>query len=534
MKPTLQLRLSTHLTLTPQLQQSIRLLQLSTLELSQELDLLVRDNPLLERLDDPLDSALRLASDGVLQSANLSPGPDPLASTGRETDGMNERGERLNDTGDFDDGFAESFSGDNDSAGSPAADNAADVRVDANEAGDAPMDASDSADWGADQVSSGVKDSSDDEPELNQLRGDGLDLRQYLRQQLAGTRCSHRDQALVTVLIDNLNDDGYLETTLEEILAWLPAELEIDPDELQTALHMLQSFEPTGVGARDHIECLLLQIAQLPQYEWPGDVVQYAQTIIRQHLPLLANRDYTRLRHALHCSEEELRETQSLIRTLNPKPGSAFGEPNHTYVTPDVIVKRVRNQWRVTLNPDVMPKIRVNESFARMMSANRAASRSLSGQLQEARWLVKNVEQRFDTILRVSQAIVDQQKAFFTHGELAMRPLVLREIAEQLGLHESTISRVTTQKYMLTPFGTLELKYFFGSHVGTETGGAASSTAIRALIKQLISAEVVTKPLSDSRIAEMLGEQGFVVARRTVAKYREALDIPAVAQRKVL
>jgi RNA polymerase sigma-54 factor len=528
MKPTLQLKLSTHLTLTPQLQQSIRLLQLSTIELSQELDILVRDNPLLERLDDPLDNALRIASDGALHSANLSPGPDPLASTGRENGEPPQRGD------DFGDDF--NANGDFDGPGSngTAADNAADIRVDSAAINDTPLDAVDSADWGADQVGSGIKDSGDDERETSQLGGNEIDLRAHLMQQLAGTRCSQRDQALVTVLIDNLNGDGYLETTFDELMAWLPAELEIELEELQTALHLLQSFEPVGVGARDHIECLLLQIDQLPQYEWPADVVHYARQIVQRHLQLLANRDFTRLRQALTCTDEELRETQTLIRTLNPKPGSAFGEPNHTYVTPDVIVKRVRNDWRVTLNPDVMPKIRVNESFARMMSANRAASRGLTGQLQEARWLVKNVEQRFDTILRVSQAIVDRQKAYFTHGELAMRPLVLREIAELLGLHESTISRVTTQKYMLTPFGTLELKYFFGSHVGTETGGAASSTAIRALIKQLIQAEAPTKPLSDSRIAEMLGEQGFVVARRTVAKYREALDIPAVAQRKVL
>jgi RNA polymerase sigma-54 factor len=528
MKPTLQLKLSTHLTLTPQLQQSIRLLQLSTLELSQELDMLVRDNPLLERLDDPLDNALRIAGDGVLQSANLAPGPDPLASTGRETGEPPPRGD------DYDSSSDSALGAANDYDGATPSDNAAEVRIDSAEARDTPLDAAESADWGADQVGSGIKDSGDDERESNQLGGNEVDLREFLMQQLAGTRCSQRDNALVTILIDNLNDDGYLDTTFAELLAWLPAELEIDEDELRTALHLLQSFEPTGVGARDYIECLLLQLDQLLAYEWPADVVHYARQIIENHMQLLANRDFTRLRHALNCTEEELRETQTLIRTLNPKPGSAFGVPNHTYVTPDVIVKKVKNDWRVSLNPDVMPKIRVNESFARLMSANRAASRGLTGQLQEARWLVKNVEQRFDTILRVSQAIVDRQKAFFTHGELAMRPLVLREIAELLGLHESTISRVTTQKYMLTPFGTLELKYFFGSHVGTETGGAASSTAIRALIRQLIQAEAPTKPLSDSRIAEMLGEQGFVVARRTVAKYREALDIPAVAQRKVL
>lgn len=267
---------------------------------------------------------------------------------------------------------------------------------------------------------------------------------------------------------------------------------------------------------------------------------------------MLAAREFSKLRKFLRCDEEELREAQKLIQALDPKPGNRFGDQSPLYVVPDVVVKKTRQGWRAFLNPDVIPKLRVNDLYAQILKTHRGgavgssnsgaggtanrngATNSLASQLQEARWLVKNVQQRFETILKVSQEIVDRQRAFFSHGAVAMRPLVLREVADSVGLHESTISRVTTQKYMLTPYGTLELKYFFGSHVATESGGAASSTAIRALIKQLIDEEDTTHPLSDSRIAEVLGEQGIVVARRTVAKYREALRVPPVAQRKVL
>ncbi len=510
MKPTLQLRLSAHLALTPQLQQSIRLLQLSTLELSQELDTILMENPMLERMDDPLDMAMHISPDGVLSSANLSPSPDPVPNA------LNDAASSSNDSGD--DGMGASGPDANDTERSD----------DGSEGG------VDNSDWGADSGTSSQKDNQDDERESNQIGGAGITLREHLMEQLAGTSCSPFDRALVTILIDNLNDDGYLDTTCEEVLSLIPEELELDIDDVTAALTLLQSFDPAGVGSRDHSECLLIQIKQLPQGEWPADVTAYAKKIVAQHLPLLAARDFNRLRSALGCDEYCLKESQLLIRSLNPRPGAPFAATGSNYVTPDVVVKKIRNQWRVQLNSDVVPKLRVNELYAQLMSKNRVAAKSLGTQLQEARWLIKNVQQRFETILRVSQAIVERQKAFFTHGELAMRPLVLREIADELGLHESTISRVTTQKYMLTPFGTLELKYFFGSHVGTDAGGAASSTAIRALIKQIINAEVATKPLSDSRIAEMLGEQGFVVARRTVAKYREAQNIPAVAQRKTL
>jgi len=266
-----------------------------------------------------------------------------------------------------------------------------------------------------------------------------------------------------------------------------------------------------------------------------AETLALARAVVADHLALLAAKDFTRLKRVLHCDDAALRDAQALIQQLSPRPGSAFCVDEPTFVVPDVIVRRTRSGWQAQLNPDVLPRLRVNDLYARILKRNRSAgSSNLSAQLQEARWLIKNVQQRYDTILRVAQAIVERQKAYFSHGAVAMRPLVLREIAEELGLHESTISRVTTQKYMLTPYGTLELKYFFGSHVATEAGGAASSTAIRALIRQLIEAEDAKSPLSDSKLADMLGEQGIVVARRTVEKYREAERIPPVSQRNVL
>ncbi|MBV9189949.1 MAG: RNA polymerase factor sigma-54, partial [Betaproteobacteria bacterium] len=296
-------------------------------------------------------------------------------------------------------------------------------------------------------------------------------------------------------------------------------------------LRHLQNFEPAGVGARSPGECLALQLRLVADAD---PVRRLALDIAERHLELLASRDYTRLKAATGATEEALRAAQRLIQALNPRPGAAFARVEARYVVPDVIVRKVRNVWRASLNPDAMPKLRINRLYAELAAGARGGGAAVSSQLQEARWLIKNVQQRFETILRVSQSIVDRQRHFFEHGEVAMRPLVLREIAQTLSLHESTISRVTTQKYMATPRGTYELKYFFGSHVATEAGGAASSTAIRALIKQLVAAEDAKAPLSDARIAQILGEQGIVVARRTIAKYREALQIPAVNQRKAL
>jgi len=297
------------------------------------------------------------------------------------------------------------------------------------------------------------------------------------------------------------------------------------------ALKMVQSFDPTGIGARNASECLALQIKAFPKV--PFVTRRLALTIVQDYLTLFAQRDFNKIKKALDCDDEDLREAQVVIKQCNPHPGAIFSSNTSDYVVPDVIVRRTKNGWQVMLNNDVMPRLRVNALYANILKQSKGEG-SLNSQLQEAKWLIKNMRQRFDTILRVAQAIVERQRNFFSHGAVAMRPLVLREIADTLGLHESTISRVTTQKYMLTPHGMFELKYFFGSHVATEAGGEASSTAIRALIKQLIGAEDSKSPFSDSKIAEMLAEQGMVVARRTVAKYREALRIPPVNLRKSL
>lgn len=505
MKPSLQLRFSQQLTLTPQLQQSIRLLQMSTMELGQEVEQALADNPMLERSDDPLDSALRLATNGGLeQSDQGAPASGPEAAEAPDTAGAaNEKPADRNET-----------------------------------AGESTYD----SDW-QQRSSKSRSEGSDDESDYPQLAGAQISLREHLMQQLSSTMVNARDRVLVELLIDELNDDGYLQSSIEEIHEMLPDEAEIEQQEVISALRLLQSFDPVGVGACDLRQCLLLQLDSLAaEADEPANTdpklgstaLALARKIVDGHLEILAAKDFNKLKRTLKCNDESLRQAQAVIVNLAPRPGAIFAQPELNYIVPDVTVRRSANNWVVSLNSGVMPKLRVNDMYANILRQNRGISGNLSGQLQEARWLIKNVQQRFDTILRVSEAIVDRQKAFFSHGEVAMRPLVLREIADTLGLHESTVSRVTTQKYMLTPFGTFELKYFFGSHVATDSGGAASSTAIRALIKQLIAAEDTKHPLSDNRIAQMLGEQGFVVARRTVAKYREAMRIYPVSQRKTL
>jgi len=466
MKPSLQFRLSQHLTLTPQLQQSIRLLQLSTVELNQEIERLLMENPALEREEpDEAEAPAHAPAAGEVAAGEAAPEAPPA-----------------------------------------------------------------DADWPV-ELAAGGRGGEDDDGERTFTAPDTPTLREHLREQLTLLNVGERDRAFVEILIDALDDDGYLTQSLEEIAALLPPEVAADPEELSIALHHLQNLEPAGVGARSPGECLALQLKDCREEAQ----CKLALEIVQKHLELLANRDYTRLKSATGAGDEALREAQRLIQALNPHPGAAFARVEARYVVPDVVVRKVRGHWRASLNPEAMPRLRINRLYAEIAAGARASGGAgLSSQLQEARWLIKNVQQRFETILRVSQAIVERQRHFLEHGEVAMRPLVLREIAETLGLHESTISRVTTQKYMATPRGTFELKYFFGSHVATEAGGAASSTAIRALIKQLVAAEDAKAPLSDSRIAQILGEQGFVVARRTIAKYRESLQIPAVNQRKAL
>ncbi|WP_395403098.1 RNA polymerase factor sigma-54 [Pseudoduganella sp. UC29_106] len=494
MKQSLQLRTSQHLALTPQLQQSIRLLQLSTLELHQELEQLLSDNPLLERLDDPLDHSVRLLADGAINQGNGS------AEAPQES----------------------APQGEGESAPSAEADS-----YEGGEGGEGEGGDIGDSDWS----DSGRNKSPDDEDSRPQLEANHCTLREHLLEQMRVTVAEARDRALMEIIIDALDENGYLEEPLEEIHARLPEELEVELEELRTALLLLQNFDPVGVGARNASECLALQIKRLPNV--PMVTRRMALCIVEKHLTWFAQREFNKLKKALDCDDEDLREAQAVIRQCNPHPGAEFASDVSDYVVPDVIVKKSRNGWQVSLNNDVMPRLRVNALYASLLKQGKGESQ-MSAQLQEAKWLIKNMRQRFDTILRVSQAIVERQKNFFSHGAVAMRPLVLREIADTLGLHESTISRVTTQKYMLTPHGMFELKYFFGSHVATEAGGEASSTAIRALIVQLTGAEDPKNPLSDSKIADMLGEQGMVIARRTVAKYREALKIPPVSLRKSL
>ncbi len=481
MKHSLQLKLSQHLTLTPQLQQSIRLLQLSTLELNQEIERFLQENPLLER-DEGADD------DGPAPPAAGPLTPEYTSTTTTSTSSEKE-----------DDGNRSEI---------PEVD----------------------AEWRDDGAGAYGGHDDGEDSEFPQLAADSPSLREHLLWQINLLQCPDRDKRIVAMLVDTLDDDGYMTQDLEELAAMFPAEMELEPSELAIALAHLQHLEPPGIAARSLSECLSLQLEALPKdTPFRAD----ALTTVRNHLDLLAARDFAKLKKLLRCTDDILRGIQGLIISLNPRPGAEFSKNETRYIVPDVVVKKVKGLWRASLNPDAMPRLRINRMYADILHRNRDASlQQLSGQLQEAKWLIKNVQQRFETILRVSQAIVDRQRHFFEHGEVAMRPLVLREIADTLGLHESTVSRVTTQKFMLTPRGIFELKYFFGSHVTTETGGACSATAIRALIKQLVAEEDSRKPLSDSQISEILGKQGIVVARRTIAKYRESLQILPVNLRK--
>ena len=525
MKPSLQVRLSQHLALTPQLQQSIRLLQLSTIELQQEVEQMLEQNPFLEADEEP------------------PPAFEPLAERLSTAEHAGEReAEHAADT----------------TSGADVADELGPID------GAADFGGTEREDWenGTEREDfDGIRETPGKARTQNDT--DGLDdqdrdtatqsLQDHLRSQLTGMRLAPADAAAVMVLIDSLDDDGYLSDPLEDIADRLrEGGLVVDAQatascddgdasdpllaQLRCALRYVQSMEPTGVGARDLGECLTLQLRARERSEAQAVAV----IICKNHLPLLARRDLKKLMAVTGADEQMLREAQSLIVSLEPKPGRPFARAEANIVIPDVIVQKVGRGWKVQLNPDVMPKLRINDLYASAIRQHRGsgalngAGPGLNSRLQEARWFVKNILQRFDTIQRVSQAIVERQKSFFTHGAIAMKPLVLREIADELGLHESTISRVTTAKYMATPFGTFELKYFFGSSLGTDAGGAASSTAVRALIRQIVAAEDPAKPLSDSQISQMLDEQGIHVARRTVAKYREALKIAPTQLRKAM
>ena len=525
MKPGLSLRVSQHLALTPQLQQSIRLLQLSTLELSQEVEQMLDDNPFLEVVNDDLAHDVPGAAPDAAPESDAYAADEASYSIADGPSAASAEGQKEQD--------------------SPLPD----TDVPSDWEGDGSVDmAADDSEWGGDAPARGNRNDDDNAPTALDLAGAHESLTDHLLQQSLSLRLSELDRYALRFLIENLNDDGYLEDSLEELAVGLAGSDDLEQLEelvhrFTVALRLLQSLEPVGVGARDLGECLRLQLRHLQAASPQDESLAVALQLCAQPLELLARRDVRKLMQACGLPEVKVRAALSVIARLEPKPGRRFADVERHIIVPDVIVKKTQRRggdgmavFNVQLNPDVMPKLRVHEIYAGALRGHKGSEghTGLQQRLQEARWFIKNVQQRFDTILRVSKAIVERQKNFFVHGELAMRPLVLRDIADELGLHESTISRVTTAKYMATPQGTYELKFFFGSGLGTETGGNASSTAVRALIKQFVSAENIKKPLSDSQIAEMLKEQGIECARRTVAKYREALKIAPANLRKAL
>jgi RNA polymerase sigma-54 factor len=480
MKQSLQFRTSQQLSLTPQLQQSIKLLQMSSAELEQEIANILEDNPLLECEE---------KEEGGFSSPTITM---PSRSEGE------------------------------------------DITI-PEPASEAVSSSEEDALFNLGRWEEHRSYEEDDAYEYQEV--DVPSLHEHLLAQLKVLNLSNRDQAMMTILLDAINDDGYLEESLEDIRSILPHELEIEPIELETALKHIQNLDPPGIGARNLSECLLLQLRhETNRGKWPSKTLSLALKIASDHLDLLATRDFTKLKKVLSCEATELKDAQQLLTTLNPRPAANFTKLDEGhFIQHEIVVKKIRGHWIASLNEDAVPKLRINQLYANLLKKNKDQSNlSLNHQLQEAKWMIKNIQQRFSTILSVAQTIVDYQSGFFEHGEVAMRPMVLREIADLLGLHESTISRVTTRKYMLTPRGIFELKYFFGSHLSTEKGGACSTTAIRALIKQMISEENPKKPFSDNRIAEILSQEGIIVARRTIAKYREGLGIPPANQRKSL
>ncbi len=484
MKPTLQLKLSQQLKLTPQLQQSIRLLQLSTLELNQEIERIVQENPLLELREDWNTPATDYPSKDSISADAPNFESAALESASTETEEKTIPEENSQQEIEWPEGGF-------------FADNAY----------------------------------YDDDYEAPQIPDKPISLRDYLTVQVSClNQVSDREKRVMGVLIDSLDDDGYLLQPLNELMEMLPSELGISLNDLQSALRHLQRLDPPGVGARDLQECLVLQLQALPEDVGHRD---QALTVVQEHLKLLASHDFAQIKKLMACDDQCLRAIQKLITHLNPKPGSEFNSQGERYVVPDIVVTKKNGTWVANLNQAALPKLSINHLYANILKqAEHNSARGLANQLNEAKWLIKNIQQRSSTILSVARTIMERQQQFFEHGEVAMRPLVLREIAEVLNLHESTVSRVTTQKFMHTPRGIFELKYFFGSHVSTDSGGACSATAIRALIKQLIQQENSKKPLSDNKIAHILEQQGIVVARRTIAKYRESLQIPAANLRK--
>jgi RNA polymerase sigma-54 factor len=494
MKQTLQLKLGQQLTMTPQLQQAIRLLQLSTLELQTEIQEALESNPMLEISEENPDEGQE-GTQGEASAGDDRGDNDntPIEASERAVDSQEQEiPSDLPTDSDWEDTYADSFE-----SYAPAT--------------PAPADSDFS---GYEQTNTGSEN-----------------LHDHLDWQLNLTPFSEVDRAIATAIIDGIDDDGYLSTPLEEIHQSF-SDLEVDLDEVEAVLNRVQDFDPPGVGARDLRECMLLQ---LRYFDSDTPWLKEAKQIIEDYFEPLAKREYSLIMRRLKLSESELQQALQLIQALNPRPGGQISDRQPEYVIPDVFVRKVKGEWRVELNPEVTPRIGINNLYAELAKQNNSKdSAFLKNSLQEARWFLKSLKSRNETLYKVASCIVERQKDFFEYGEEAMKPMVMHDIAEAVDMHESTISRVTTKKYMHTPRGIFELKYFFSSHVGTATGGECSATAIRAILKKLIAAENPGKPLSDNKLAALLGEQGINVARRTVAKYREAMSIAPSNERKRL
>ena len=468
MKQNLQFKASQHLSLTPQLQQSIKLLQMSSVELNQELEILIQQNPLVEMLEED-------------EEENKEAIPVSQEETSFEISNDQEIQEPIYEH---------------------------------------------EINWDDEYIKDNYVDSTDYQEPTSQT------LKQYLGDIFHLIPINEKDQVIISLLIDSINEDGYLDEPLDYFIESIPEEYEVTIEEIESLLKLLQKQAPPGIGARNLIECLLLQLENKEE----NSIHALCTKVVRNHLNLLATRDFTRLKKILNCEDEALREVQRVIKSLNPKPGNIFSTiENHHFIQHEVNVKKIKGKWQVSLNEQAIPKLRLNHIYHDLIKNTQTDfSHHLSSQIQEAKWIVKNIQQRFITILKVSEAIIRHQKDFLDHGESMMKPLILREIAEEVGLHESTISRVTSNKYINTPRGIYELKFFFGGSIDSASGNDLASTAIRAKIKEVIKLENPKKPLSDNEIVLLLKNQGVNIARRTVAKYREILNIAPTNLRKTL
>jgi RNA polymerase sigma-54 factor len=497
MKQSLQLRLGQQITMTPQLQQAIRLLQLSSLDLQLEVQQALESNIMLEAGDEEY-----------------------------EEDGLDDEEERRNE-GEKD---ARQEETEGDGTQAEASDEMAlEERVEIPD--DLPVDSQWEDIYEAPPAPG--KDNAEDRDFLERVGGPSESLHDYLTWQLELTPFSRLDRAIARLIVDSVDEDGYLRASLEDIQQSFEAQQSPDLDEVAAVLQRVQHFDPTGVAARDLRECLAIQLKQKPaDTRWRDE----ALNLVEHYLDLLGGRDYTQLIRKTKLDRETLQQVVSLIQSLNPRPGNTLQSQQVSYIVPDVFVKKTKGKWLVELNPEVAPRLRINTHYASLISQvhSKSDSDSMKAHLQEARWFIKSLKSRHETLLKVTRCIMEKQSAFLEYGDEAMKPLVLHDIASELEMHESTISRVTTQKYVHTPRGIFELKYFFSSHVSTDSGGECSSTAIRAMIRKLIQAENPGKPLSDEKIAKLLEAEGVQVARRTVAKYREALSIPSSSDRKRL